>query len=69
MNYGTIRDALTENIVRQVQLDDRYDRVESIVVDFLNNSGNAASGAVINLVVRLAGSDQNVPISFAVNFT
>lgn len=69
LNIDEVRETITQSVVSQIEADDRFDRVESIVVDYLvNNSTNQGVGAIaINLTVRLAGGSQVIPISFTVN--
>ena len=64
-----IKDMITQSLVSQIEADSRFDRIESLAVDYLvNNSTSEGVGAIaINLAVRLAGGDKVVPISFTIN--
>lgn len=60
-----VKTALINSIVGQIQADSRFDRVQSISID----SDQTSTGVVylVQLVVKLAGSNTVVPISFTVN--
>lgn len=71
---GTKNDnpSLTKSIIvsainDQVKLDPRFDRIESLTVDYFGAGANGPVGYLINMVVRMAGSATNIPISFSVN--
>lgn len=68
-NLEQIRGTIVDSLTSQVAADDRFDRIENLYVDYIdNNSGqNAASAITITLVVRMAGGGTVVPISFTVN--
>jgi len=60
-----VKATLINSIVNQVQTDSRFDRVQSITVDRdLTTTGVAY---LVQLVVKLSGSNTNVPITFTVN--
>jgi hypothetical protein len=56
---------LINSIVNQIQADSRFDRVQSITVDRDLTSNGVAY--LVQLVVKLSGSNTNVPITFTVN--
>lgn len=56
---------LINSIVSQIQADSRFDRVESITVDRDLTSNGVAY--LIQLVIKLSGSNTVVPITFTVN--
>jgi len=58
---NTVKQALVAGITNMVELDERFDRIETLQVGVLNGA------ASINLVVRMAGSGTLVPISFTIN--
>lgn len=68
-NIEETRELLIQSIVSQIQADSRFDRVESLSVDYLvnDNTGQGVAAFAINLTVRLAGGNQVIPISFTVN--
>ena len=60
-----IKATLINSIVNQVQADSRFDRVQTITVDRdLTSTGVAY---LVQLVVKLSGSNTVVPITFTVN--
>lgn len=64
-----IRDLLSSSIRDQVESDPRFDRLESISVDYIvGTTNNSPSGFSISIVARLAGSSTVVPISFSVDY-
>lgn len=68
-NITQLKDALTQSLITQIQADDRFDRVETLNVNYGQTSvtnTSAASAIYIDLTVRLAGSSQVIPISFTV---
>jgi len=69
LNIDGTRGLIVESINSQIMADGRFDRVESISVDYLANNGTneGVAAMVINLTVRLAGGTQAIPISFTVN--
>lgn len=68
-NIDDLRELLTQSILRQVEADSRFDRVEDLAVNYLvnNQTGQGVGAMAINLNVRLAGGTQVIPISFTVN--
>lgn len=67
-NISTVQNAITSSLLTQVAQDSRFDRVESLSVNYLAG-GNSATTLVIEMSVRLAGGNQVIPISFSVNYT
>lgn len=59
----TAQNALVESISSQIQADSRFDRIESISVQ---PQTTGSVGFNVDLVVRLAGSNTLLPISFTV---
>lgn len=60
-----IKTVLIDSIVNQIQADSRFDRVQTITVDRDLTSNGVAY--LIQLVVKLSGSNTNIPITFTVN--
>jgi hypothetical protein len=67
-DIGEIKQKLVENVVNQVETDPRFDRVEQISVDNILGDNDGASGVTMSIVVKMAGSDTKIPISFSVNY-
>ena len=67
-SLSTVQAAITSSLTNQVSQDSRFDRIESLSVDYLAGA-SSASMVVIEMTVRLAGSNQVIPISFSVNYT
>lgn len=69
-NIDDIKAQITDSINNQIQIDPRFDRVESLNVDYLssNATNNGVTAFVITMTVRLAGGSTVVPISFNVYF-
>ena len=64
-----IKELLTQSITSQIESDGRFDRVETLSVEYLVNdlTGEGVGAMAISLSVRLAGGTQVIPISFTVN--
>lgn len=69
VDVDTIRELIIESINSQIEVDGRFDRVESLSVDYLfsSSTSDGVGAFVINLTVKLAGGSQVIPISFTVN--
>jgi hypothetical protein len=67
-DISAVQTTITSSLLSQVAQDARFDRVESLFVDYLAGA-NSASMVVIEMQVRLAGGNQVIPISFSVNYT
>jgi hypothetical protein len=64
-NFEDARSQIVQSITNQVEIDPRFERIETLNVDFDNAGANAV---LIELVVRLAGGgDKVIPITFTVN--
>jgi hypothetical protein len=59
---------MVSSLTNQIAQDGRFDRIETLVVDYVVNTG-VAPAIVIDMTVRLAGSNQVVPISFSVKYS
>lgn len=70
-NYdiSTLRAAIVESISEQISADDRFDRIESLDVEYFatNDASFPGTAFLISLAVRLAGSSAVVPITFTIN--
>lgn len=65
---GSVRKILTDSINRMIAEDERFTGVDSLQVEYANNFDNNAPSAInVNLIVRLSGSGQLLPINFEVN--
>jgi hypothetical protein len=63
-----VKSSIISSITNQIGQDSRFDRIETLNVDYVSNVG-AAPAFVITMEVRLAGgSNQVIPISFDVNY-
>jgi hypothetical protein len=65
-NLSAGKAAIVESINSQIEMDSRFERVESLDINYFG-SGSTASGFTVDIVVRLAGSNATIPISFSVN--
>jgi hypothetical protein len=67
-DVGGLKDMLTQSITNQVSDDSRFDRIETLSVDYLvDGASNTSVGAfIILMTVRLAGGSQVIPISFTI---
>jgi hypothetical protein len=64
-----VKQLIISSISDQVAADPRFDRLETLTVDYIVGSTNSsAAGLAISLTVRLAGSQTILPISFTVNY-
>lgn len=64
-----LRTLLIESVNTQIETDTRFDRVESITVEQTSGiNPNSPVGISVSLVVKLAGSQQTIPISFTVSY-
>jgi hypothetical protein len=68
-NIDEVREMLIQSITTQIEADNRFDRIESLSVDYLvsGESNTAVAAMAINLTVRMAGGNKVIPISFTVN--
>lgn len=68
-NLDLVKKTIIGSLTTQVAQDSRFDRIETLNVDYIANTGQG-SAFVITMEVRLAGgSSQVIPISFDVNYT
>lgn len=68
-NIEDIKELIVASISDQVAADPRFDRLETLTVDYLvGTTSTSAAGLAISLTVRLAGSQTILPISFTVNY-
>jgi len=66
-DVGLLKEALIDSITSNIAADERFSRVERLDIRYSNpNTGTAAVGFQVILVVRLADSGQLVPITFSV---
>lgn len=66
-DIGALKQSLIDSITKQIEADSRFDRVERLDVQYLPDQGSAATGFFITLVVKLAGSNAKLPITFSIN--
>lgn len=67
-DIGNVRKILTDSINRLIAEDERFSGVQNLQVEYANNLDNNAPSAIgVNLIVRLSGSGQLLPINFEVN--
>jgi hypothetical protein len=68
-DIDSVKDMIVESITDQIDIDPRFDRIETLDVEYTVNGGanEGASAIAIFLSVRLAGGDRIIPISFTVN--
>lgn len=57
------QDILSQSIVSSVEADKRFSRVDSLSITALEGDG---TGFLVQLVVRLAGSDSPIPVTFTI---
>jgi hypothetical protein len=63
-----LRNILVDSIVRNIQGDERFSGIERLDVEYVTNiDSKTVTAFSITLIVRLAGSDGLVPITFSVN--
>ncbi len=67
-NIANVKTSITNSLTTQVTQDSRFDRIESLYIDYTPVM-NSPSAIVIEMTVRLAGgNNQVIPISFSVNY-
>lgn len=62
-----IKGILVASIERLIREDDRFDRIESLSVDYINGKNNEPNYFYIKMNVKIVGSDQAIPLTFSVN--
>jgi len=67
-NLDELKALLVESLTNQIDIDSRFDRIESLDIQYLvgDNSNTAVAAMMITMAVRLAGGSTVVPISFTV---
>jgi hypothetical protein len=68
-NLNNVKTAITNSLILQVGQDSRFDRIETMSVNYVVAANSGPSAFVIEMSVRLAGGSQVIPISFSVNYT
>ena len=66
-NPDQTKATMVESLNRQVEADPRFDRIESINIDYFGSGQQGPTGYAISMEVRLAGGSKTIPISFSVN--
>ena len=68
-DLDSIKSLIAESLIAQVAADPRFDRIETLDVEYVanNTTGNGVAFMAIAMTVRLAGGSQTIPISFTVN--
>lgn len=65
---GNVRKILTDSINRMISEDERFSTIERLDVAYRGKANNTAPSLVsVDLIVRLAGTGQLIPINFEVN--
>lgn len=69
LDIKELQQTIIQSITSQIDADYRFDRIESISIDYLvdEKTNQGVTGLVVSLSVRLAGGKRVIPISFAVN--
>ena len=69
-DLDSIRTSIVENLNNQIQIDPRFDRIETLNVQGVTaGSGYGSPNAIlIDMSVRLAGGSTVIPITFTVNY-
>ena len=67
-NLDELKALLVESLTNQIEIDSRFDRIESLDIRYLvsNGGNNAVAAMQITVAVRLAGGSTVIPISFTV---
>lgn len=67
-NIALVRRILTDSITRMIAADERFSNVETLDISYANNLDNIAASTInVNLIVKLAGSGQLLPVTFSIN--
>lgn len=67
-NMSTVRRILVDSVNTMIAADERFSNVESIDIEYDRNFDTEKAVTIsVNLVVKLAGSGQLLPISFSIN--
>ena len=64
-----VKNLITQSLTSQVQVDSRFDRIETLDVQYLvnKNTNEGVAAIAIAMTVRLAGGSRVLPISFTVS--
>ena len=62
-----IKGTIVQSLNKQIEIDPRFERVESLDVQYFGNGVEGPTGYLISMEVRLAGGGKTIPISFNVN--
>jgi len=68
LDTETVKQQISEDIVNQVSNDSRFERLDSLSVEYISEKGSANTYRIIMGVV-LAGGSTVIPISFSVNIS
>lgn len=67
-DMATVRRILTDSMSKMISADERFANIETLDISYANNLDNVAATTInVNLVVKLAGSGQLLPITFSIN--
>lgn len=67
-NIATVRAILADSIARMIGADERFANIETLDISYGNNLENTTPSAInVNLIVKLAGSGQLLPVTFSIN--
>lgn len=69
INVDASKQQIINSITESVENDPRFDRLESLDVQYFGNNTTGATGFNVTLTVRLAGTSNTVPITFSVNLS
>ncbi len=62
-----LKQKIIVSIGASIAIDSRFDRLESLTVEKALNANTSANLFLVKIVVRLAGSGTNIPITFSIN--
>lgn len=67
-SISNIRSIITNSIVKMIEADKRFAGIDSLDVSYRSIDSNTAGTTIdVNLIVRLSGSNQLLPITFSIN--
>lgn len=67
-DVGTVRRILTDSINSMIKADERFANIESLDITYAEQTTNLGPTQInVNLIVKLAGSGQLLPITFSIN--
>jgi hypothetical protein len=67
-NIKGIKDILTNSIQQSIKNDDRFDRIETLTINYIGGKDLTTANAFnISMEVKMAGGSQVIPLSFTVN--